>query len=292
MTSISSKAMLVYLNIAGWSGRTYDDKASEEVASNHGSTKERAGNYNKCLIDPKAETWAEVKRAEDHIRKYHYAHTLKWSINGAQMLTAAEFFEYAAEMQKLEHAWRKTLADFLADYPRLKTNAKHELNGLYDEDQYPGASELASRFTFRIDYFPLPAGDDMGRLRDALGVTAELADMGANIDARVEGATREAMRDLAKRLLEPVQHMAAKLSLPEAKFKDSLVENVRDICDLLPRLNVTGDVELERLCCEVEEKLGSKSPATLRTEPEVRAAVAKEAQAIAKKMAAYMGKVQ
>lgn len=289
MTSISSKAMLVYMTITGWSGRAYDDKASDEVAKNHNTKKERAGNYNKNLIDQKSETWLAVKRSEDALRKYHYAHTLKWSINGAQMLTAAEWFEYAAEMQKLEREWRRAVKDFIEDYPRLKKNAEHELNGLYDEAQYPPARTLADKFEYRIDYFPLPAGEDMERLRDSLGVTAELEVMGANIDARVEAAIQEAMRDLGKRLLEPVQHMAATLSLPEKVFRDSLVSNVRDICELLPRLNVTGDEELERLCLEVEGKLGSHSPQALRTDADLRANVAKEANAIAKKMAAYMG---
>ena len=287
-SSISSKAMLVYLTVSGWSARRHDDDASKEVADNHGAEAQRAGRYNKLLIDPKADAFRAVKQAEDRIRKFHYAHTLPWGQDGAQMLPAAEFFEYASEMQKLEAAWRACVDAFIADYPRLKENARHELNGLYKESDYPSETRLRMKFAHRIDYFPVP---DKADWRVTLGAEYE-AEIKANIEAQVEAATNEAMRDLAARLLEPVQHMVAKLGTPGAIFRDSLVENVRDICALIPRLNVTGDARLANLAAEARDKLTLTPPDALRSDEAARAAKAAEAKAIAKKMAAYMGGLQ
>lgn len=290
MTSISSKAMLVYLNITGWSGRKFDDKTSTEIAEKHGTTVRRAGNYNKCLIDQEARTWRQVKRAEDRVRKYHYEHTLKWSVNGAQMVTAAMFFEYAAQMQKLETSLRQAWAEFFTAYPSLKENARRELNGMYDESAYPSIDELKSRFTYGIDYYPLPTGDDMERLRDAIGVNAEIDAMAQNVEDRVEAAVQDAMRDVAKRVYEPVRSMASALAQDKKVFRDSLVENVRDIAALLPKLNVTGDPELDAISTEIKAKLTAAAPAALREDGDLRAQVAKDADEIARKMAAFMGR--
>lgn len=282
---ISSKAMLVYLNVSGWSARRRDEGASNEVAKTHNTNAKRAGNYNKCLIDPKAESYKAVKQAEDAIRKFHYAHTLPWAQNGAQMLPAEEFFEYAAEMQKLEGAWREAVDVFIADYPRLKDNARHELNGLYKAEDYPCEGALRAKFAYRVDYFPVP---DKADWRVTLGDAHE-AEIKANIEAQVEAASREAMRDLAHRLYEPVAHMVQKLSVPEAIFRDSLIENVRDICTLLPKLNLTGDKELAKLCAEARDKLTLTPANALRTDAVARAKKAEVAHQIAKKMEAYMG---
>lgn len=283
--SISSKAMLVYLTVSGWSARRRDEDASNEVASNHKTDAKRAGNYNKCLIDPKAESHKAVKQAEDAIRKFHYAHTLPWAKNGAQMLPSAEFFEYAAEMQKLEATWREAVDAFVADYPRLKDNARHELNGLYKDADYPCESALRAKFAHRIDYFPVP---DQADWRVTLGADHE-EDIKANITAQVEEATAQAMRELAVRLLEPVQHMAAKLATPDAIFRDTLVGNVRDICELIPRMNVTGDREIAKLAKEARERLTFTPAQALREDDAARLEKAQEAARIAKKMQAFLG---
>lgn len=294
MTSVSSKAMLVYLTISSWSARKHDDKTSTEIAEKHGTTAKRAGNYNKCLIDTEAPTWVAVKRAEDRIRKFHYANTLKWSINGAQMLTAAMFFDYAAKLQKMKSEWEEAVADFLSTYPRLKENARREMNGLFDEDAYPSVEELDEKFTFDVAYQPLPSGADMDRLRGAIGVNAEIDAMARSVEGRVEDAVNAAMQDLAGRVLEPVRHMAVKLAGmgKDSRLRDTLVENVREMVALLPKMNVTGNQELAEIGEEIKRKLTEVSTKELREDGVRRAQVAKDAQEIARKMAAFMGRAQ
>lgn len=286
MNAISSKAMLVSLNISGWAARRLDEAASVEIAKQHGADRTRAGNYNKCLIDTKAESFKAVKQAEDRIRKYHYEHTLPWAQSGAQLLTQAAFFEYAAEMQKLSVLWEQSVAAFVEDYARLKANARHELNGLYKEDDYPDQDELQEKYKFGIVYLPVPESGDW---RVELGAEREAA-IRAGIDQQVADAVETAMKDLAKRLYEPVRHMADKLGTPGAIFRDSLVENVREMCELLPKLNLADDKELAALRDEVRDKLTLTLPETIRTDAVLRAEKAREAHEIARKMAAYMGR--
>jgi hypothetical protein len=292
MTGVSSKAMLVYLTISGWGARKHDDKTSDEIAEQHGTTAKRAGNYNKCLIDTEAPAWKAVKQAEDRIRKFHYANTLKWSINGAQMLTAAMFFDYGAKLQKLKGEWEEAVADFLSIYPRLKENARREMNGLYDESAYPSVEQLEEKFTFDVAYQALPSGADMERLRGAIGVNAEIEAMARSVEARVESAVGSAMQDLAGRVLEPVRHMADKLAGmgKNSRLRDTLVENVREMVALLPKMNLTGNQELAQIGEEIKRKLTTSSTQELREDDVRRAQVAKDAQEIARKMAAFMGR--
>ena len=70
--------------------------------------------------------------------------------------------------------------------------------------------------------------------------------------------------------------------------RDSVVTNLVKLVDVLPKLNVTGDPELERLAAQVRASL-LVDPQELRESESVRSETAKNATAIAQRMAAYMG---
>jgi hypothetical protein len=73
----------------------------------------------------------------------------------------------------------------------------------------------------------------------------------------------------------------------EHPFRDSVVTNLVKLVDILPKLNVTGDPELERLAAEVRSSL-LVDPQELRKSESVRTETAKAAAAISARMAGYM----
>jgi hypothetical protein len=88
----------------------------------------------------------------------------------------------------------------------------------------------------------------------------------------------EATQDIWDRITKIVGHMARKLSDPEGIFRNSLVENVKDLIELLPKLNFTGDPAVSDVIDEMRTLV--VDPDTLRTDSQVRSQVAKEAQQI------------
>ena len=73
----------------------------------------------------------------------------------------------------------------------------------------------------------------------------------------------------------------------EHPFRDSVVTNLVKLVDVLPKLNVTGDPELERLAAQVRASL-LVDPQELRKSESIRSETAKAALAIADRMSAYM----
>jgi hypothetical protein len=96
------------------------------------------------------------------------------------------------------------------------------------------------------------------------------------------------MRDVWQRLFDKVQHIAAKCSDPSAIFRDTMIENAREICEVLPRLNFMDDPQLEALRLEVESQL-LVHPDRLRTDPVLRSDTAAKAREIMDKMNSIMG---
>jgi predicted secreted Zn-dependent protease len=106
----------------------------------------------------------------------------------------------------------------------------------------------------------------------------------------VKDAEQAALKEVWTRLFDRVKHMAEKLADPKSIFRDSMVDNAREICALLPRLNFNDDPQLEAMRQEVESKL-IKHPEALRNDPDLRRDTAAEAKAIMDKMSVFMGGV-
>ena len=68
---------------------------------------------------------------------------------------------------------------------------------------------------------------------------------------------------------------------------DTLIANIRELTDVLTRLHVTGDSDLEKMRERVEKGIARIEPQTLRDDPEVREATAKEAQKILDDMSIF-----
>lgn len=280
--SLIDKALLVQLNISQWTARKYDRKATQNVAVNFNTTTS-AGRYNKALL-PMNDYLDRVHKKTTLIRTKFYTNTSPWGIEGTFMLSSKNYLPFTNEFRKEKGEWQYLVDDFLNNYKDLKDNAKRFLNDLYDETDYPPQDILAKKFSMDLAIFPVPSTD----FRVAIG-DEELAEIQKDVERRVMDAQNHAMQDLWDRLYKQVEHMTEKLSDPKAIFRDSMVENARELCSLLPRLNFTDDPNLESLRQQVEANIARHHPDALRNDPDLRQDTAAEAKAIMEKMKTFMG---
>lgn len=280
--SLIDKALLVQLNISQWTARKYDRKATQNVAVNFNTTTS-AGRYNKALL-PMNDYLDRVHKKTTLIRTKFYTNTSPWGIEGTFMLSSKNYLPFTNEFRKEKGEWQYLVDDFLNNYKDLKDNAKRFLNDLYDETDYPPQDMLAKKFSMDLAIFPVPSTD----FRVAIG-DEELAEIQKDVERRVMDAQNHAMQDLWDRLYKQVEHMTEKLSDPKAIFRDSMVDNARELCSLLPRLNFTDDPNLENLRQQVEANIARHHPDALRNDPDLRQDTAAEAKAIMEKMKTFMG---
>jgi hypothetical protein len=102
-------------------------------------------------------------------------------------------------------------------------------------------------------------------------------------------------RELWQRLYKVVSHMSARMAEyntaedgSKPKLYDSMITNIVEIVDVLPKLNIAADTELDRMAGEVRRSL-LVDPQELRKSETMRSDTAKMAADIAQRMAAYMG---
>lgn len=284
VNNISNRALLVTLSLSMWTARKHDRKASAEIAIAHESS-EKMGRYWKRLLPTDAASYEECKRLRSECRDWHYHNTLPWTQDGQQILPSANYFAYTEQMRKYRAQIEAADAAFYDDYPALRENAKQLLKSLWSELDYPSVDILRSKCRMDINFMPMPDAQDF---RVALG-DGEVDRIRKDIEQQVHEATEIAMRDIWQRLYDAVSRMSQRLNDPDGIFRNSLVGNVRELCDLLPRLNIAQDHVLDALVKEVEDKLSKADADDLRDDDKLRKSIAKQAAAIEKKMAAFMG---
>jgi hypothetical protein len=108
-----------------------------------------------------------------------------------------------------------------------------------------------------------------------------------DLQKRLEASHAAATSDLWRRLYDVVAHMVERLSDPEAVFRDSMVGNIIKITELLPRMDVNDDPQLEAMRRKVEEMLCGYTPDQLRKDKQIRKQAATDAKDVLKTMAGY-----
>ena len=286
--NLTHDAMLVGLHIAAWSGRLYDREASDHVAVAHEASAS-AGRYNKRLL-PKA-AFAALTATMSEARTKHYANSLPWDDKGARLLTVANYEHYTELMDGFRERVVRQRARFIEDYDDYVDQARLDLGRLFRIEDYPSKEDLQGKFAIRYRIAPVPdadhfiaklASDDTERVK-------------RDIERHVEAQLHDAVGDLYRRLGEAVERVSERLQEdPEGKplvFRNSMISNIRDLVDVVPRLNIFGDDELARLCQQVKDRIASVEPDALRPsktfDPAARAQVKRDANEFMEKFAGY-----
>jgi hypothetical protein len=208
--------------------------------------------------------------------------------DGTRILKGSAFLAFTEAMARPIQAFDGAVVAFIAAYPEIRYEARRRLGDAYAESDFPSEARLKGRFGVKLTYLPIPSSDDF-RVQLA---AEEIAVVRRNAEEALRGTVSEAVRSLLDRLREPVAHMATRLRLFRRRsngkvdhpFRDTLVENVREIVRLAPMLNLMDDPRIAELCADIERELTTHDPEQLRSSERLREDVANQADAILRRM--------
>jgi len=280
--NIDTCAMLVEFNASVWTARKLDKTTTDEVVASKNAVAKDAARVNKHLLAGRTELDV-IQQAVSRARQFVYDNTAPWSDSGLRLLPTVNFMKFTERMNDFEEEMEAIVKSFVAIYPTLITAQALALGDMFKRDDYPTANEIMTKFSFRVNYMPVPSSGDF---RVDVGNQAQ-----AELKARLESLTQEridsAMADVRERLSTHLKRMSDRLTTDyvngEAKqrrFHDTLVDGALELCDLTKSLNVTNDVALEEARKQLEQLLVGVSPADLRKNEAIRQDVKKNVDAI------------
>jgi hypothetical protein len=283
--NIDTCAMLVEFNASVWTARKLDKTTTDEVvATKHAAAKD-AARVNVHLLAGRTELEV-IQQAVGRARQYVYDKTSPWSDSGLRLLPNISFMAFTEKLDDFEHEFAALVKSFVAIYPTLITAQAMALGDMFKRDAYPTANEIMTKFSFRVNYMPVPTSGDF---RVDVGNAAQ-AELKAKLDKLTQERIDNAMSDVRERLSAHLKRMSDRLTTDyvqgEAKprrFHDTLVEGALELCDLTKALNIVNDPALETARRDLEQVLVGVTPTELRRNEAVRQDVKKNVDAILSK---------
>lgn len=275
---LKDKALLVTLRLGLPPLSKMDRRITGEIRRANGTDKLRASKtlFPDTALEP-------VRKAHGEAYKWHREHTVAWGDDSSRLLSAAHFMEYTDTLRRFRQTADTRADEFAANYPAYVDQARSQLGGAFVASDYPSQHSIRREFRFLTEHAPVPDGGDFR-------ISLQQADMDLlkrETEGRIERAAAHARADLASRLAAPLTAIVERLSDADAVFRDTLITNLRTICDLIPALNITDDPDLEAARRKIKAELYHTDADLCRENPSVRSATARRAQNILDTMTGY-----
>lgn len=279
IAGVARAAVLVSMNISTYSGRKQDKATQGEVVASKGSGSSKAASVYKNLF-AECEELDAITKFQARARAVHYRFTLPWDDAGTRLLPTKALFDYQTEMTRCKAEFDRLVGEFLDKYDTLVAAAAFQLGSLFDRGEYPLREHVAKRFSMGTPMMPLPVSGDF-RLDIEHQVQSELVQQ---YERRADKLVMQANQEAWTRLHEVLSRMSERLAISEdgkkAVFRDSLITNAEELCDLLTPLNVANDPALEKARQQLEAALQGVTPKDLRESDGTRVATRQKVDAI------------
>lgn len=288
--NLDERALLVKLSISTWSARKTDRQVSLEVTEQKNAQSNR-GTFSKVLIS--RESLKKIQKVESAARESHRTLTLPWNDDGSRIITTEGYQHYSKVMRDYRTAMQDAVNDFLKGYDDLVKSAKGEMGKLFKAEDYPDLAEVSSKFNFEVEPTPIPMSRDFRAKVSNSEAKAIAKDIEARTTARVDNAVKDVWRrvaELTERMFTRLQDFKPREGLhgTEGAFRDSLVENIRDLAGIMPSLNISGDPTFTKIHKELTEQLCHYDAEDLRDDVAARKRTAKSAKKIYDKVSKYL----
>ena len=282
--SISSSALRVGLSISAPTMRKQDKRATSQVIS-HNNARKGSANVSKKLIMSNAHE--DMTRLIAQIRAFHREQTVPWGDLGDRLVSNQNLIDYKNNMAQLEDEFWHLAKRTEDEYPQAVAQARLEVTGLgymFNEAEYPSVDQLRRKFKFSLVFEAVP---DVGDFRVDIGNQAA-SEMREQYKQVLSDRINAVHQDLAERLAEPLQRMSKGLDYNEGEkpsgFRDTLVDNVLSIVDLMRSCNLNGNAHIAGIQQDLRDTLKGVTPDGLRRDPNLRADTKRKVDAIIKNL--------
>lgn len=271
-------ALIVKARITKLGQSEKDDELTAEIHQLHGMSDE-AGRYTKALFPPG--TFKEITAIEGKVRRYHKSQqgkrlilsSLGWICPGPYVE------EYHAKIRDLENEFYPAVDRVQEKWPEILEECRRVQSEHFNIDDYPPQSRVREHFGFRLTMSPLPRASDIGDL-DFL-CAERINQIRAQVQGDVARAAQDGAQQAMSRVLSLVDRISTRLSQPDPTIHDKLIDDLREMLELAPALNLADDPAVSQLVFACRSKLLTVDPQALRDSALQRRMVASAAKTIA-----------
>lgn len=268
---ISKEALIIRLSISAFSLKGQSDTIRSEAAAKHNADKDSIDAGLKIfqyqdLEGKPGSGITKVLAIRTKAKNLWKRHTLNWEEGARRLCLTRNYPKLRADLDALSNSFNDAVQVWLGHYADIKADFHKRLNGLSKEINFPTFDELQHKFHFSVNIDRITSADD---IRWSHIDTADTQRIRHEVENSIREKLADTQRELIERIQEVVEKLKTKCSDSEAGFKNSIINNIRDLVAELPELNILDDPKITEMINRTAE-LAKIDPQIIRDNPAVR----------------------
>ena len=232
-------AVLVSYSVSKWNNVRTDKKVGKAIAKQHGISS-KAGRYQKVLID--SALYKAITDAGQYGRDKFYAYTLPWQ-HGVSIVNIKALDVLRDEIVKAEVMFNESVDTFMDQYPALVERASETLGPIFNRHDYPDADSVRDKFAIDFQITPIVRDGHFDDIAEIVG-TEVAQELAKKLSEQQEKQWQGAAKSVRHKLYKALKH-AHDAMLHGKRLHASSLDNLRELSDLLPILNINNDSDLD-----------------------------------------------
>ena len=276
--NLDTCSLLVDFNAPTWTARKLDKSTTAEVQQAKQAKAKGAARVNKHLLAGTTEL-EDIQSFVQKVRGYVTGNTLPWADRGTRLLPTARFLEFDEQMKLYENEFVLKVNEFIQIYPSLITAQAMALGQMFNRAEFPDVQEVARKFDFRVTYMPLPTAGDF---RVDVGIAAQ-EELKTKLNQVYEKRINAAIDEVRERLVTIITALSEQLTVEyegskakPRRFYESTLETAKNLCAIVPALNITNDPKIEEVRADLERIIGGITADVVRDDLPAREELKRE----------------
>lgn len=293
INDITTSVLIVRTTLGKWNNTVQDKRLKNKIAEVVGADANHLSAGKKLLLSPVVKELSRLhgQFTNQIIRKK----TLPFK-PAEHLIRNVITTEFETAWDAKKDVWDEKLPELRREYNDYIQQDRVLLGDSFNINDYPPVDEVIKCYKAEYEYDFLPvANENLAAMLDL--PKAKIAKIEAAVEKRVTGKIDNAMKVVHDRVLIALGDLIAGLERhglkPDgaqraSKFSSNNIDKIKEITEILPALNLTGDPALTQAANDLVEKLGDIDDAeTLRKDSGKRIATAERAKIIVSKLAGF-----
>ena len=273
--ALATHALLAHLQIKRWTAIRKDNEVSEEAAKIYNANADRAGRYEKNLLD--CPELSAVTTAGNSLRNAHREMTLPWDEAGYRLLPVTLHDKYVQRIEGLIEEYVNAREALLRVYTSRVDEAKRVLGTMWRAEDYPTPDQVRQTIAARYTLDEVPRTDNfVARVTHSQAIKLQ-----EDINNRSEERTNRAISSLLELLIKTTENAVERLSDPVGEgrrqvIREAMIRNLNDVTAMIPHMNLVGDKGISELATKLQAAMQGIEAADLKVSSKTFDAAKKE----------------
>lgn len=258
--------VLVAFSYGVISGSKRDPTITAEVLEDHNSSQD-AGAWSNRLFPAstcgKVNAYTALRKHLSQMRGFHYSNSYVMEDAIWRILPNKRVAAYKQIVEQDGKARALELLDTLInDLPNLIDLARLGRGQAFKESDYPSAQDIRDTFKYSVSYRPIPSTSDLNPaiFQDAIN----------ELNTLHQQRLQEANAALLERFIEPFKTLQEQMADPKGRKLAPVLESIREITDMIPSLDLSGNQELLATAQQMHELFAKVEVEELKKDQEMQ----------------------